>query len=273
MTRKDIKILAQRKLKRRVAMYDILLVSIFIINSLVTYVLKNSPNGFMTSILSLCNVFLLRPFTAAAIVVYTVNLVNREGKFSFKEAIPSVKVWISFIKKLFVIIIFEIPAFIIAIMVSIRIMENMALIIFEAIEERSYIGIEEMMINYIACILIFIGILLIYNIILNLYLFPVKYIIVDDEECGIWEAVGRGMKIMKGHKWELFVLELSMIGWALLSLITVGIGFLWYIPYRDVVYRIYYLSLIKDEFEIGQDQQRKASDIDEVYSEDEFVIE
>lgn len=243
MTRKDIKILAQRKLKRRVAMYDILLVSILIINSLVTYVLKNSPNGFMTSILSLCNVFLLRPFTAAAIVVYTVNLVNREGKFSFKEAIPSVKVWISFIKKLFVIIIFEIPAFIISIMISIRIMENIALIIFEAIEERSYIGIEELMMNYIACILIFLGIILIYNIIINLYLFPVKYIIVDDEECGIWEAVGRGMKIMKGHKWELFVLGFSFLGWIVLSILTLGIGFLWLLPYMQVTFRIYYLLI------------------------------
>lgn len=63
-----------------------------------------------------------------------------------------------------------------------------------------------------------------------------------------------------------------MIGWALLSVVTAGIGFLWYIPYVDVVYRIYYLSLIKDEFEIGQDQQGKCIEIDDVESEDEFVI-
>ncbi len=37
--------------------------------------------------------------------------------------------------------------------------------------------------------------------------------------------------MMDGHKMEYFILCLSFIGWFILSCITLGIGFLWLIPY------------------------------------------
>ena len=39
------------------------------------------------------------------------------------------------------------------------------------------------------------------------------------------------MKMMDGHKMDLFLLILSFIGWFLLSILTLGIGLLWLIPY------------------------------------------
>ncbi|KUH45897.1 hypothetical protein M2E15_3170 [Bacillus mycoides] len=36
---------------------------------------------------------------------------------------------------------------------------------------------------------------------------------------------------MKGHKLDLFLLWLSFIGWAILAILTLGIGFLWLSPY------------------------------------------
>lgn len=53
---------------------------------------------------------------------------------------------------------------------------------------------------------------------------------------------------MKGHKTELFVLDLSFIGWWLLSIITLGIGFLWLVPYYRQTVANFYRKLAGDQF-------------------------
>ena len=45
------------------------------------------------------------------------------------------------------------------------------------------------------------------------------------------EAINLSMKMMHGHKMDLFLLGLSFIGWILLGSITFGIGLLWVYPY------------------------------------------
>ena len=42
--------------------------------------------------------------------------------------------------------------------------------------------------------------------------------------------------MMKGHKWDLFVLDLSFICWILLGIMTAGIGLLWVAPYMDTTH-------------------------------------
>ncbi|MCI1786278.1 MAG: DUF975 family protein [Bacteroidales bacterium] len=57
------------------------------------------------------------------------------------------------------------------------------------------------------------------------------YIIVEHPELTANEAIDMSRKLMSGHKFDLFYLYLSFIGWAILSIITFGIGFLWLTPY------------------------------------------
>ncbi len=57
------------------------------------------------------------------------------------------------------------------------------------------------------------------------------FILIDNPELSVNEAITRSRKMMDGHKFELFVLGLTFIGWYLLSAITFGIGFIWLIPY------------------------------------------
>ncbi|ALO04207.1 DUF975 family protein [Lactiplantibacillus paraplantarum] len=57
------------------------------------------------------------------------------------------------------------------------------------------------------------------------------------------DAVTRSRQLMKGHKWQLFVLQLSFLGWALLSVLTAGIGQLWLTPYTYGVFANYYDNL------------------------------
>ena len=40
----------------------------------------------------------------------------------------------------------------------------------------------------------------------------------------------------EGHKFDLFVLGLSFLGWALLCVITLGIAAIWVTPYMSATY-------------------------------------
>ena len=60
---------------------------------------------------------------------------------------------------------------------------------------------------------------------------------------------------MKGHRFEFFVLQLSFIGWAILAVLTCGIGFIWLEPYMQVTYVKFYESLI---YENGNNSEKKV---------------
>jgi len=57
------------------------------------------------------------------------------------------------------------------------------------------------------------------------------FFLLDEPESGAREAVRNSVTYMKGWKWELFKLELSFLGWQLLSVLTLGILGLWVTPY------------------------------------------
>ena len=57
------------------------------------------------------------------------------------------------------------------------------------------------------------------------------FILRDNPGMGSMEALNASKKMMHGYKKKLFYLYLSFIGWALLGLLTLGIGYLWLIPY------------------------------------------
>jgi len=59
------------------------------------------------------------------------------------------------------------------------------------------------------------------------------YILADDKEIGVNDAIKKSKEMMKGHKWKLFCLGCRFIGWGLLCILTLGIGFLWLIPYAQ----------------------------------------
>ena len=60
------------------------------------------------------------------------------------------------------------------------------------------------------------------------------YILADDNSIGAMEAIDKSKKMMDGYKWKYFCLGLRFLGWALLCILTLGIGFLWLMPYMQV---------------------------------------
>ncbi len=60
----------------------------------------------------------------------------------------------------------------------------------------------------------------------------VPYILAENPECSALEVIKKSEAMMKGHKWEAFKLDLSFVGWTLLSILTFGIvGIFWTEPY------------------------------------------
>lgn len=77
------------------------------------------------------------------------------------------------------------------------------------------------------------------------------YFLSVNHNIGALEAMNKSKKITKGHKWELFLLSFSFIGWYLLSILTCGILLLWLIPY-------YHMS-IYNAFKYLTDEYNKNS--------------
>ena len=57
---------------------------------------------------------------------------------------------------------------------------------------------------------------------------------IDDPDLTAKEAVNKSKEYMTGNRWKLFCLEFSFIGWAILAIFTLGIGYLWLIPYIQI---------------------------------------
>ena len=96
----------------------------------------------------------------------------------------------------------------------------------------------------IAIILYIFGIF--YGIVRGLLYSLSYYIAYDHPEMSTKECVQRSEDLMRGHRGDLFLLELSFIGWAILSLFTLGIGLLWLIPYVKVSISCFYDRIAKD---------------------------
>jgi uncharacterized membrane protein len=73
------------------------------------------------------------------------------------------------------------------------------------------------------------------------------FVLKDNPDIGINAAITRSRKLMHGYKWKYFLLQLSFIGWIILSLITVGIGFIWLSPYLSASNAAFYNELVKKQ--------------------------
>lgn len=73
------------------------------------------------------------------------------------------------------------------------------------------------------------------------------FAIADDPACGPVEAIRRSVRLMRGSKWKLFRFYWRFFGWALLCVLTCGIGTLWLAPYVAVSMAAFYDDLKRPE--------------------------
>ena len=67
-----------------------------------------------------------------------------------------------------------------------------------------------------------------------------EFLMQDNPELKDNAAIEESMRLMKGRKMKLFLLDLSFIGWVILSLLTLGIALFWIIPYIESAHAAFY---------------------------------
>ena len=74
------------------------------------------------------------------------------------------------------------------------------------------------------------------------------FVLKDNPELSFNAAIERSMAMMEGYKKQYFLLQLSFIGWILLSIITCGVLSLWVNPYISATNAHFY-EYVKEEYE------------------------
>lgn len=71
------------------------------------------------------------------------------------------------------------------------------------------------------------------------------YILLDNPEKSVMECIRESKRMMSGYKGELFILDLSFLGWSLLASLPI-VGFfvqIWTVPYVSMTYALFYEKL------------------------------
>lgn len=70
---------------------------------------------------------------------------------------------------------------------------------------------------------------------------------IDHPELDWYSCIKASKRMTKGHKWELFVLDLSFIGWAFVGVLCLGVGTLWVAAYQQAARTQFYEALVAEE--------------------------
>ena len=71
----------------------------------------------------------------------------------------------------------------------------------------------------------------------------VWFVVADEPDLSARQALDRSKALTKGHLGDLFVLVVSFFWWFLFGLVTLGIGFLWVVPYVQTSLALFYEGL------------------------------
>ena len=94
------------------------------------------------------------------------------------------------------------------------------------------------------------------------------YNLCENPEMGVMEALNMSKAQTAGFKWQLFVLDLSFIGWSILCVLTLGILSIWITPYITQT-DIGFFQQIKSIKGIGWQPPRQPWD-DQFHYDDRF---
>ncbi|MEG2109250.1 MAG: DUF975 family protein [Clostridium sp.] len=162
------------------------------------------------------------------------------NEFDLKKGIKNFKIYLRYFIIIFLlgIIVLTISSFII-ILVSATGIISFFDIIYNA---QNIESVYELIIGLAIILVISIGLTI---IILQLFFFATPYLII--EGFGLEESLYTSLDLMQDNKFRLLKLELSFIGWILLTIITFGIAVLWVGPYITVAKTKFYLMILKEK--------------------------
>jgi len=79
----------------------------------------------------------------------------------------------------------------------------------------------------------------------------VPYILADNPNIGYKRALELSNKMTAGQKFDMFVLDLSFIGWYLLGILVLFVGVLFVMPYENATKGELYLALRQNALDNG----------------------
>jgi uncharacterized membrane protein len=74
-------------------------------------------------------------------------------------------------------------------------------------------------------------------------------------------AITKSKELMRGRKWKLFCLGCRFIGWFLLGILSLGIGFIWIVPYFQTSVTLFYEDLKGDAGAAGYSVQAAGENL------------
>lgn len=88
------------------------------------------------------------------------------------------------------------------------------------------------------------------------------YILRDRPDLNYDAAIRESMRLMRGNKMKLFLLELSFIGWGILALLTLGMGFFLLVPYFRTSLAAFYEDLKYSDAEVQSSTLQEETTIE-----------
>lgn len=88
------------------------------------------------------------------------------------------------------------------------------------------------------------------------------YIIAENPEIPVTDAVDMSKHMMEGHKMDYFVLILSFIPWIILVTLTCGLASIYVTPYMNATYAQFYV-MVRDEYNMGNEIVKEDKGLEE----------
>lgn len=208
----------------------VLLTLAYLAISIIASMFQNEASSFITNLITFLVVWAISIWASVGIPKFYLEFLRNDGKVEFKDALVNTN---KLLKSLGFTLIIGILSFIVSII---------AVFVISGVIMTAFFSYEGIGIGSVVAIILVIILAIVY-VIFTYMVIQTPYIIVEKDDIGVLEAMKVSCKIMKGKKWEYFILQLSFIGWGILSVITFGIGFLWLIPYVSVASTNFYKNL------------------------------
>lgn len=104
--------------------------------------------------------------------------------------------------------------------------------------------------------------------------FFVPYILDENPLIKSKDVINLSRKMMNGYKFKLFLLQLSLLPWKVLSIITIGLSdILYFDSYKEFIYSTFYMELrnkYKDDKVPSRDKLLDGKLIEGVYPEEKL---
>ena len=98
------------------------------------------------------------------------------------------------------------------------------------------------------------------------------FVLADNKGKSARECIKESMAMTDGHKMDLFVLDLSFIGWMFLGALTCGIAYIWVVPYMSATRANAYQSF-KPVVEVPFETAEATETVEPIENTEDFIIE